>query len=746
MLAHVAQPYPNFDVDSIWDTLQNLLIVKQRKLPAFMVDGNDPDATLLFLHDEMYYWFDQHGRAQSEVDVTEAIIVWYEQQINALEQERGKQTLALLEHEPTPDTSTNALPEPSNEYRKIRERLATITRRQEQYRLDLLHYRYQTNAGSKQDVAPSDLVSATHTYNLLAYEAILGRELGTGTTLRQETLQNSYRLLRTDTLPPFIQAECAARWLLRIAYNDVQATANPEETITKASAFTEQLGDAPEDQLARALMDVAEANFRIEKVGVAGKDERKAIEDLLISAEELLQTFVSMDEQTQLWTTFLRAEIYELRGYAARRQYNLSEAIRNYREAYTIAREQERLKKLQAQILNNLAFALSEQGLVDESRELAQTALRIRLQSASDYDIALSRNTLARIEIRAGQPALAYQFAVLADEAMHKIGSVRGRLLSLPVRAESLRKLAEQLAHAPAQQNKLFDEAIKWLDEADTLLQQQTKPSVERQREVYQNLGCAYRSKALARQNRLQAYNPDSNLDEQVLKDYEKAREWLEKALNVSRDGQQPDLFVIDILEDLAVTYINEDLYDQRYEDYLKQGIAIIDARYRDYVITPGRGFKPLTAAIRGYWRELGQIHLQWMLGNFGKYEYGYYSYDKNTDSRTEKIKPGNEQFIDGSDDDALTHLVLTFGYLRHYDSEGAMLKRARYLALRELTRNFKASKLAQMSQRAVYLADRVYRLSPGTRDAIQRVFKQAINNINSSSLTEKDENHADPI
>ncbi|NJL55682.1 tetratricopeptide repeat protein, partial [bacterium] len=770
MLAHVAQTYdPHFKVDSIWDTLQNLLVVKDRELPTFMVDENDPDTTLLFLHDEMYFWFDRHERAQSEVVVTKAIIAWYEQQINALEKERGDLTLALLEHEPTPDPSTNALPEPSDKYREIRERLATITRRQEQYRLDLLHYRYQTSAGSEKDVA--DLVPATHAYNLLAYEAILGRDIGLGATLRQETLQNSYRLLRKATLPPCIQAECAARWLLRIAYNDVQATAaNPEETIQNARKFTEQLGAKPEDQLARVLMDVAEANFRIEKVGLADEDKHERVEELLTNAEQLLQTAISKDAHFQLWTTFLRAEMYQSRGYAARRQYNLPEAIRNYREAYTVAREQERLKKLQAEILNNLAFALSEQGLVDEARELAQTALRIRLQSASDYDIALSRNTLARIEIRAGQPALAYQFAQTASATMQRINSTRGQFMTRPVLAETQRKLAEQLSYAPAQQHRLFEQAINELKQLATDMEGKSR-SAERWREVYQNLGCTYRSKALSRQDRRvlfkgENYKPEN--DDDLTEAYRSAVIYLKQAYRVASgqawshqdtapDAEQqhaftfddmlaphnghterPDVFLVDILEDLAVIFVNADVYDPRL-------FQLLDAAERqappEYRITDGGRIRELKddEATRGYWRELGQVELQRMLAMFGIYEYGFFEaptpnedgqiilYGGNEANRKEE--PNNLQRLD----EAVEHMIRMLAYLLHYDPEALLLKKARQLTLRELTTQNKrlttqnkrvdiVSQLSHLRQKADTLLRRKFDLGTQVQAEVEKL------------------------
>jgi len=741
MLVHVAKPYaeknvPAFDVDSIWDRLQNLLIVKQRELPAVMVDKGDEDTTLLFLHDEMYRWFDQHGRAQSEVDVTEAIIAWYDQQLETLEAQRKQQTLDVLEQAPTLDSRTNTEEQPSADYKAMKAQLTTIVRRQEQYRLDQLHYRYQANAGSKAGFSAADLVEPTHTYNLLAYEAILGRDIGTGATLRQETLQNSYRLQRADTLPPFIQAECAARWLLRITYNDVPATADPEATIKAARAFTEQLGDAPEDQLARALMDVAETRFWLER-DFSGKEPK--IRTLLETAETYakkpaFKALVSNSSESklsesELWQTFLQAEIRNVWGLLARRQYNLPVAIANYEVAYARARSTERLKPLQAQILNNLAFARSEQGFVDEAREYAQTALRIRLQFASDYDIALSRNTLARIEIRAGQPALAYRFAQQASATMKRIDSTRGTFMTLPVLAETQRKLAEQLSYAPTDQDHFFQQAIDTLTSIAETMQNQKSTSRERWREVYQNLGCTYRSKALARQNRLElfqgaAYAPDqddtlteiyrlaaiylkrayivasgrqssrhdnpTDAEQQQAFDFD---ELLPKAANDSQNAQH-DVFLVDILEDLAVIFVNADVYDPRLEQMLN---AAEQHAPNEYKITEGGRVRELKnhEAIRGYWRELGQIELQHTLANFGMYEYGFF---KAPDDRT-VLYGGNESNREKSPqqleylDAAVKHMIRMLAYLLHYDPEALLLKKARQLVLRELTKQKETGK-----------------------------------------------------
>jgi tetratricopeptide (TPR) repeat protein len=300
---------------------------------------------------------------------------------------------------------------------------------------------------------------------------------------------------------------------------------------------------------------------------------------------------------------------------------------------------------------------------------------------------------------------------------MRALNSIRGLSLCLPVLAEALRKQAEQLDDTPGEQEDRFQEAINLLQEAEAHLKEHNITSPERWREVYQNLGCTYRSRAWVRQIRLKQSKGRQTTSPRIQADYQQAQQWLERALKVS-EGHQPNLIVMDIHEDLAVIYVNADEYDQRVYQYLDRAEAIAPD---DYKIKPGSGIRDLPAPIRGYWRELGQCQLQRMLSSFGKYDVGFYQY-QNDQTRTLVDSPRNPKFLD----EAVEHVILMFGYLLKYANR-PMLEKAEQLMLRELSIIPSVADLETMSVKSIRIA-RGYQLErTETLDKVQGLFDQAI-------------------
>lgn len=421
------------------------------------------------------------------------------------------------------------------------------------------------------------------------------------------------------------------------------------------------------------------------------------------TAEQLLSTVTPSTK----WVDFLRAEILHDRGYNERLQYRLHEAIELYQQAYAIYKRvlenpQERIfQQLFGRLLNDLAFATSEQGDVNTARELVLDGLKAIRRYGSAYSLAMSLNTFARIEIRAGFPDPARRYSDQALEIIERYQSARGFSLCLPVSAEIYRKLAEQMITSIFEQEQLFEQAEAVLIDAEPYAY-----SADRRREVKQGRGCLYRSWAKVIYERETADERDP-ADQARLEDYfAMAYDYLMEALEIAEKNNLSPLLQMDILEDIATNLIHQDIYDQRVLKFLDRAEALAPAGYRLERGEPWRDPQRLTL---GYWRELGQCQLQRMMVGFGSFEYGWYEYDSDTDTRI-LIRQGDESDLRK----AAEAMLLMFVYLDRYNPVSTMLERAKDLTLRELRRLNHVEELQLLEIEVVDLARLDYKLGEG--------------------------------
>ncbi|NTV62051.1 MAG: ATP-binding protein [Oscillochloris sp.] len=657
--------------------LARLLVVKQRVVPRYTYAGGEAQETLLFLHDELYHWLDQNlpGAVSLRGRVSAALIGWYDQAIAAAEAERLSAVDQLL-----------TLGDDHPEALALRAQRDEAQRRREMLVLDRLGYCYQR-----------DEAEGVREYNLRSYIAILNRSSGYGVMLRQEALRNHYRL--HGAVPFSVEVECAARWLLRTAYNeDLRAL----EMLGQIKAYYELEAQFPGSHY--ALLHLAEADVLLRM----RPDERERIR----AALDIARSIIEADRDTppaDVWTTIIKLQIAYWYGFYYRLSYDLFDAIEEYRYALRIARYYAQdVTSFLGPILQNLAFAYSEQGNVEEGRRYGLRALYLNQRYGSDYNVAPSLNTLARVEIRAGQPLKALQFARQARAIFERFDSARGLSLCLPVHAEAYRKIGEQLGDTISLQEQAFADAIATFEEARALLQREGVTSAERWREVLQGIGCSYRSWGLSLRNRNEASDRAGSY-------FQQARSWLEQALEVAQRAQS-DLIRIDIYEDLASLYVNEDAYDQRVYYCLDQIEQLSPPIYR---IEPGRGLRGTSRPIYGFWRELGQSHLQRMLCGFGKYDVGWYHYHENgRSSLLHRADPADLH-------EAGCHLLLMLAYLLQYAPTSVMLDRALHLALREL--RLRSEHDLKLIAQEIYRTAREYRLMDSQAQRLaERLIDQA--------------------
>jgi AAA ATPase domain/Tetratricopeptide repeat len=662
----------DIDIVHVYERLKRLDIVKTRRSPYATTSDPEPD-DMLFLHDELYRWLDQDLPTQQQLRqvVSAAVMRFYDQAINATEQRRLAAKDRLLE-----------LGAAHSEASALRSADKEALRRRQQLELDRLGYCYQAG-----------LVIGTQVYNLHSYAAILERDLGYSITLRQEALRNIYR--QRDTVPFAIVVECAARWMLRAVQTDDPHTM---QLVEQLQYYYDQ--EAAQPGLHYALLYLADAQAR----AYLGNRAARAIAIEQLQHAETIALAYEQDYRAQHshttdpWCDFLLAQIYNWRGYYYRLEYNLPQAIEDYRRAMSCyVRHPALLRAFQGSTLNNLAFACAEQGEVEEARRFGQQALAILQRQGGEYRIGLSYNALARIEIRGGLPQRATQLARQAQTLFEQIGSLRGQSLALPVLGESYRKQADQQAYSISEQEAIFAQSVTKLKQAIDLMDREQITASARRCEAYQRLGCVYRSWGVALLRR-RSHDPIT-----ARHYFAEAQRWLERALAVA-EPDLPALLVMDIYQDLAVVLVNQDQFDQRVEDLLKQAEALAPPAYR---IEQGIGLRDIAQPVRAFWRILGQCELQRMLIGFGTFDFGEYQLD--TDGAPSYHGQHDERFLK----EAARHLVLALAYLLKYAYQSPLLNQARALALRELRLGRDERQLKLMAQEA-YQTAREYRLLNG--------------------------------
>jgi len=669
----------------IFGLVRALAVVKTRTPRRYTrrsEQPGDPDEreTLLFLHDELYAWLDTHPIVVHETRemVREAMFAWYLGAIEQAEAERLEAAQALI---------FLRAGDP-----QIAEREADrddAQRRKRQLQRDALAY-------SDESGAERSARAAAH-YQLFAYEAIFGRDAGQETALRQEVLRNLYRHGRQLSSGDMLAF--AALWLLRAAvqYEDNELAQKLLERLDQFQAH--RCAAVGTDA---ALFELAIAIARLYSGGATRPAERVLIQAALVAAEQALDAAeVAPKPRSPVelqWLRLLRAQSLNFRGYLHRLNYELAAAIRTYRNSELVARgDLGLLPQFRATTLNNLAFALSEQGDTEEARRIALLALGIRQRHGSAYDVAISRGVLARIGIRTGTPGQALRYAQLSTDTMRAIGSPRGLVQTTPALGEAYRKHAELLDDSPGEQDAAFEDALAVFDEAQRALAGTRRQPSEALREILQNRGCTYRSWGLVLMRRGHAFH------ERAKQHLSAGHHCLEDAFTVATESHQPPLIRMDILEDLAAIHVNEDEYDHRVDLHLDEAEALADDAYK---VHEGTGPQEVTDATRGYWRELGQCQLQRMLTAFGKYDFGAYDFNTESGEHTQRTPPGDKQYFDH----AAKHLVFMMAYLVRYNHYSSMLTKARELTLRELLLGRTPAQIDRL-QLAAYTTAKSYNL-----------------------------------
>ncbi|MBI3164236.1 MAG: ATP-binding protein [Chloroflexi bacterium] len=299
---------------------------------------------------------------------------------------------------------------------------------------------------------------------------------------------------------------------------------------------------------------------------------------------------------------------YRVRGYLFRVKGLLGPAVEDYRRAVFLFRKVNLRIEL-ATTLNDMGFAMSEQGNSVDARVLIEDALRIRYKLGQRVPIGQSYSTLATLDVKDGRYKDAVDNAERALSLFAALNDERRSGMAYNVLSEAQRRYSGTLADPTARIQWLRDA----LDSAEKAYQIFDKIGERsRQAEALIESGCAYRDWV-----RVRSLAPSGRDDiEQLAKNCERD---LRKAAKLA--GKDTIHFQIDALIDLAwLRY-----YQMREGKQLESVIREVEKAIPDgYFVSEKKGVPdiPREQAHVQIWSEMGKLYVLRGQYHFGKYYY----------------------------------------------------------------------------------------------------------------------------
>lgn len=311
---------------------------------------------------------------------------------------------------------------------------------------------------------------------------------------------------------------------------------------------------------------------------------------------------------------------HRVRGYLFRVKGGMKDAIDDYRRAAALFKKVNLLIEL-AMTLNDMGFAMSEQGNSHDARAIVEEALRIRRYLGPRFPIGLSYSTLAMLDNMEGHYPDAIKHATYALSIFRALDNSRGLGLAYIGLSEAQRRHSGSLTDP--------EEKIRWLRDA--------RDSAESARNIFRNLGEQYsQADALIEEGcagrdwvkaRLSAPSGRDNV-RQLSQESEKA---LREAAKIV--GNQVLHRQIDALLDLAWLryYTNE---DELMEKIIKEVEEIIPG---DYLLDKTTGKPQISheAAYVRIWSEIGKLYI--LRGDYFFRKY----FEDNENGKKEKDRKG---------------------------------------------------------------------------------------------------------
>jgi len=561
----------------------------------------------VFLHDEMYALFQENVLSiVPEVRrkrVYDAILRYYEGRITAMRQRvwelsqprragEGGEGMALGMPKPPDDPAALA---------RATARLWMLMSEEVYYRL-----RYNPLDGYK-------------TYLIYVKEAYWSYEDALERLLRSELLDFRGKWGDADSLGGLhravVDVDAGLRRVERLK-RDVrnrEALSLLRKIWQKCSDLLEQAGLLAETELQVLEGEILTYLGEEEELSRAGA--------LLESGLAGLETFRPKDEFEEWRCQVLLAEAHNTLGYYYRNLGRFRKAVEVYRRAVAQWRlleqgERDRLRRMalraqHANTLNNLSWAVAEQGRLAEAAHFCEDALEMRVVLGPAAPVALSLNTYGLILVRDDKPHRARVMTSRALGIFRDLNYPRGVGLSSIALAEALRRMsAVEYLYAPEEQADLLRQAAQHAAEAVEIFSSPQMRERSRLVEALIERGCVYRQWAWLRPQ--YEAEEDPTREELARRSEEDLRRAMEEA------GEAMAYRRLDAHVDLAWLYYYMREY-RRAEEEAQAAIASVPEEYRFEKGWPDKERLPYSF----YWSLLGKAYL--LLGEIAmrQFEYG---------------------------------------------------------------------------------------------------------------------------
>jgi tetratricopeptide (TPR) repeat protein len=223
---------------------------------------------------------------------------------------------------------------------------------------------------------------------------------------------------------------------------------------------------------------------------------------------------------------------------------------------------------------------------------------------------------MAQIKNELNRPDEALADIRQARRIFEEVNSKRNLALCTKAEGDVRRRLAYRYRPDLPRSLREFDRTIERYKDALALFDSAEIGELLRRIEVRQALGCAHRSRGKVlyearRNHRADKSQLDTTPDHGP--DMEAAFSYLQEALELA-SGDDPTPIVSDILEDIAVIYVNQDDFATASE-WLERARAEIPPSFR---IVEGEGLHRNEETVEQlvYWLRLGQIEFQYALSS----------------------------------------------------------------------------------------------------------------------------------
>ena len=359
-----------------------------------------------------------------------------------------------------------------------------------------------------------------------------------------------------------------------------------------------------------AIFNAWEAAARI----YVGGDENMTLSyDILTNAIEEVSPLVAAngdDESLRGWRQkAVLAFAYRVRGYLYWVRGDVQKSVSDYTEAVQLWRDVNLIIEY-ARSLNDLGFARSELGEVDDARALIEEAIRLQIGLGQYSMVALSINASALVELGQGKYDAAIKHSKQALSIFRSLGYIRGEGLALIALADSSRPFIGSVdVQSSGNRIRYLKDAAGYAERALTIFSDAIHEG-SRQIQALNSLGCAQRDWAF-----LHLVQPDPSENPHEIKLQAEAN--LRKAAELA-GAAYPHHRIIALVNLGWLGCYKQD--DALIDEVLTEVDKIIPAEYK---INPDAGQPSIGREVAEihFWPQMGKLLMLSGIRNFERYQ-----------------------------------------------------------------------------------------------------------------------------